>query len=178
MFPLNLKFPDALFERLPKGWLTKNEAVLLWNSAVATEGPMLEIGCYHGRSTVLLASLQRKLFCVDPFSGFDSDDLSGETTRKAFLENTRELEIITLFPCKIEDWRPNGLKVGFAYLDGDHTFQGTITQIETARECKADILCLHDYAETGGGKEIVKAVEFCDLVVLKRKERIVRCTFK
>lgn len=180
-----------LFESLPgTGWLKLDEALLLWESARQTEGPILEVGCYHGRSTCLLASLGRLMYCVDPFEGFDSNDPGGEQVFQHWADNLKERGItfkvcqpsglvvlmrtqVILYKRKIEDWVPKS--VGFAYLDGDHTRQGTVNQINKALKCGARVLCLHDYDERGGGREIKAAVEESGLVVVGRAGSMVEC---
>ncbi len=150
---------DDVFETLPgDGWLSKEEAKLLWTSVQATRvGAMLEVGCYKGRSTVLLASFGRTLHCVDPFAGFDSDDLTGEKTMRAWLANiqSRSISNVHLHLEQIETWtvRP----VTFAYLDGDHSYRGTVTQIRVAKECGADTIAIHDVNDSGDGAEIKRA---------------------
>lgn len=149
---------DALYETLPShGWLTAGEAMLLLDEAERTNGPILECGCYHGRSTVLLASLKRLVYAVDPFEGFDSDDPTGDKTHAAFRENLRVRDIhnVVLFRQRIEDWEPK--RVGFAYLDGAHDFEGTVAQIVKARQCGAVGICVHDVNDDGGGFEVKRA---------------------
>ncbi len=151
---------DPLFETLPgTGWLTKSEARVLWDWALQTTGPILEVGCYYGRSTVLLAALNRPMYCIDPFENFDSNDLEGFKIRECFLANILERGIsnAALFTTKIEDWAIQ--PAGFAYLDGDHTYDGTLFQINTALSCGVTKLCIHDYAEEGGGLQVKHAIE-------------------
>ncbi len=170
-----MTFEEA-FNRVPDGWLTEGEARLLWNTASKFTGPILEVGCYRGRSTVLLAYLGRLVYAVDPFDGFDST-MSGREVLKIFLENlmSREIENVILFSTKIEFWiyQP----VTFAYLDGDHTYLGTRAQIQAARKAGAIEVGIHDYNETGGGKDIIRAVEDEKLIVLERVERLAICSF-
>jgi hypothetical protein len=154
-----------IFDDLPaSGWLTYEEAEVLWNAAMAEVGPILEVGCYFGRSTVLLAQVGRPLYCVDPFTdGFD-DTYSGAHILAAFRKNLADRGLVVqLFQQRIEEW--NFLPVGFAYLDGDHTYQGTKDQITVAMLCGARRFCLHDYAHAGGGVAIKRAVQDSRLVV-------------
>ena len=69
---------DEVFRSLPKdGWLTQAEAKLLWDLALMTDGDILELGTYCGRSAKVLATAisrqpNRRLFCCDPvIEGFD-----------------------------------------------------------------------------------------------------------
>ena len=148
----NLK---KLFKHLPPGWLTFDETRLLWHTTEDTTGPILEVGSYYGRSTVLLAHTGRVIYAVDPFSDFDTGDPGGDKIEAGFLENTKRFNNIFLFRQKIEDWKTR--KVGFAYLDGDHTYQGTKNQIEVALACHAEVIAIHDVNDTGGGTEVKRA---------------------
>lgn len=149
---------EQIFDSIPaRGWLDKDELTLLLAYAFLTEGDILEVGSYCGRSTVALAFLDRTVHAVDPFDNFDSDDLSGESIHKTFLENTQKFENIILYKQKIEDWDPR--PVGFVYLDGDHTYQGTINQIKRALLCGPEYIAIHDVNDDGGGFEVHKAAK-------------------
>lgn len=151
------RFEDV-FPTLPgTGWLTENEARLLWDAARRTEGPILECGCYHGRSTILLAALGRPVHVVDPFAGFDSDDPTGEKTELAFLLNINERKITNVGVAKmrIEDWKP--VPCSFAYLDGDHGPEGTRVQIQKALTAGAKVIACHDVNDDGEGLEVKNA---------------------
>lgn len=168
---------NQVYETLPgTGWLTKEEAEVLFYAAQQTVGPILEVGSYHGRSTVLLASLGRPVYSVDPFSNFDSDDPSGDKTCVAFLENLRSRGItnVTSFKVRVEEWE--GRQVGFAYLDGDHTEEGTFSQIEKALQLGARRMCLHDYCNDGEGRNIVKVVKRSPLQLLQHEGRMAYCS--
>ena len=160
------------------GWLSEEEARLLWTTAAATEGPILEVGSYHGRSTILLAGLGRLILSVDPFEGFDDTDPTGEKTLAAFQRNlaARDIRTVNQYRLKVEEWTPR--RCGFAYLDGDHTEAGTLRQIEVARQCGVQTMCLHDYEGNGGGWEIVRAVSEAGLEVLEVAGRLAHCRSK
>lgn len=149
---------DLIYETIPgTGWLSKNEAQLLWEAFKDEPGAILEVGCYHGRSTVLLASLARPVYAVDPFRGFDSDDVSGMKAMQAFQRNLADRRImnVTLWPIEIKHWTTR--KVGCAYLDGDHTYEGTIEQIKVALDCNAKVIAIHDVSDSGDGAKIKQA---------------------
>lgn len=152
---------EDVYNDLPVcGWLEKDEAQLLWDFAGQFRGPILEVGCYYGRSTVLLANLDRPVYAVDPFAGFDKDEPTGEKIRDGWTVNVyerRKLFNVTLYSMRIEDWvREEGRVIGFAYLDGDHTYEGTRAQIDAAIGWgKIDTpgglgIAIHDINETYG----------------------------
>jgi hypothetical protein len=151
---------EKIFEILPDGWLTKPEAECLWKWVNQTTDSILEVGCYLGRSTVLLASTGRRVITVDPFYGFLSSDPKGTSIRNSFLQNIqdRNLPNVELFSRRVEEWNPyEETRIKFAYLDGDHTYQGTVNQINKALSCGADIIAIHDVNDSGGGKAVKEA---------------------
>ena len=152
---------STVYETLPAtGWLSKPEALLLWETARACKGPILEVGTYHGRSTVLLASLGRLVYSVDPFDGFD-DGKTGDEVQAAFNENinNRGLENVIQYRMLIEQWMQRWHRLcEFVYLDGNHTHQGTVNQIAAARHVKAKAIAIHDVNDGGEGAEIKRAV--------------------
>lgn len=146
---------DEAYERIPgNGWLSRPEAELLWNSVNQTTGPILEVGCFQGRSSVLLAQTGRTMYCVDPFDDFHSE-YTGNQLEAIWRENLKVFPNATLYRQKVEDWQAQ--PVGFAYLDGDHTYQGTRAQIEKALACGAQVIGIHDVNDTGGGVEVKRA---------------------
>lgn len=175
-----LKSFDTVYETLPgNGWLSRAEAELLWNAALKETGAILEVGSFKGRSTVLLAETGRDLHAVDPFDGF-SEGEPGEKIRAELEEalSSRGLRnFVTIHPIKIEDWFPR--TVGFAYLDGDHSRSGTRCQILKAIQAGAERMCIHDYAESGGGKQVKLGIEDFSgtLEIVRIVERMVEVVY-
>lgn len=155
---------EEVYKGLPEGWLSEGEAKLLWDWATSLPAPViLEVGCYKGRSTCLLAQVPRStVFSVDPFSGFDSDDLSGERTKSIWHSNIESRGFLNVHQYEIPiekfqegSWIFYGPKrVDFAYLDGDHTAEGTRRQIEAALEFEAKVIAIHDVNDSGEGAAI------------------------
>jgi hypothetical protein len=170
---------EEVYETIPgNGWLTKEEARLLWTVVNNCSGSILEVGSYHGRSTVLLAVTGRNVHAVDPFSGFDSDDPTGDLTYQKFMNNvfhSRCLMNVHLHRRKVEDWYPLESDFGFAYLDGDHTYEGTLRQIQKAKDIGAWDFCIHDYAQSRDGLHIAKAIKDSGLTLVSLVERMVHC---
>ncbi len=150
-------FAEVLATCPGEGWLHIEEAQLLWKCCEETVGPILEVGCYCGRSTVFLAAHGRQVYCVDPFAGFNCDDPTGDGIAQRFLESMvfNNITNVTQFRMRVEDWEP--MPVGFAYLDGDHTYQGTIDQIKVAQKCSPRIIAIHDVNDYGAGRKIKQA---------------------
>ena len=146
---------DNIYKRLPSGWLSFDEAKLLYSFAELTAGPILEVGSYLGRSTFLLSHLERPIYAVDPFKEFAEWDLTGDDIEKKFRENTASCKNVTLFRQSIEDWEARSC--GFAYLDGKHTYEGTLSQISKALACNPSHIAVHDVNDKGGGLNVKRA---------------------
>lgn len=153
---------DEMYARITSyGWLAEEEARLLLDAANMTVGPMLEVGSYRGRSAMLLAQLDRILHCVDPWAdGFDSD-MTGDQLFADFKLHLDELPNhglnVCIHRCRVEDWLPQ--PVGFAYLDGDHTEQGTAAQIRKALACTPSVVAMHDVKDEGEGVAVKRAAK-------------------
>lgn len=150
---------DTVFATLPDGWLSESEARLLWDTALGTSGPILEVGCHLGRSTCLLAALGCPLYCVDPWGDFALPNMSGDEVRGLWHKNVgaRKFSPIPIaYAMKIEQWKPR--RVGFAYLDGDHSYDGTRAQLLKALRCGPTAVAAHDVNDSGGGVEVKRAL--------------------
>lgn len=169
----NLEEFKVIYDQIPgNGWLSENEAKLLWFAVTQSTGPILEVGCYQGRSTCLLAATLRPVYAVDPFNDEFDDTNPGEVLLTKFKDNLlqRNLHNVQLYRQKIKDWKPQ--PVNFAYLDGDHTYPGTLEQITIAtRLCNATHVCIHDYESV----PIKNAVSYTRLNVLAVVERMAYC---
>ena len=147
---------DEAFQKIPaNGWLTEAEARGLWHHA---HGTVLEVGCYYGRSTCLMLYKGCAVDSVDPIRGFDSDDKNGMKTAKALIANVRATGLYDMWKMhqmRIEEWTPKPMDV--AYLDGDHTYEGTIGQIKVALACHVKTILVHDVNDSGEGTEVKRA---------------------
>jgi SAM-dependent methyltransferase len=152
---------DELFESLPgNGWLTRPEAELLYAEAERCSGAILEVGCCYGRSTILLASLGRPVVTIDPFAGYDKGDPSGDSIYQAFVGGLAERGItnVELIKKRLEDIELLLIpRCEFAYLDGDHTYQGTLTQVKRALSLGVKTIAVHDCNDTGEGANVKRA---------------------
>jgi predicted O-methyltransferase YrrM len=84
-----------------QGWMTRAQAQRLWNAAtrVPPGGRIVEIGSYHGRSTIVLASAiapGSQVFAIDPHGGNDrgpqqieGEFEDGQRDHEQFMANLR-----------------------------------------------------------------------------------------
>jgi predicted O-methyltransferase YrrM len=86
-------FDDAWSAVSPiEGWLSKEQASVLYEvaAAVTADGWIVELGSWHGKSTVLLAKAKSRtvrLLAVDPF--FERPHGGGEAAYRSFCTNVR-----------------------------------------------------------------------------------------
>jgi tetratricopeptide (TPR) repeat protein len=173
-----------------EGWLAPEEQALLGRAvraAAALGHPLLEVGSYCGKSTVVTASVMRSIgartvvYAVDPHEGF----LEGryESSRSVFQENirTRGLEPwVRMVEARSTDVHAPG-PFGLVFIDGDHAYEsvhGDILQFRASLPA-GGFLAFHDYSRhwpgvrravqevlTGGGFDFVS--HRGGLIVLRR----------
>lgn len=149
-----MKTFEEVYETLPgNGWLTKAEAAMLWEWSGKATGPILEVGSHQGRSTVLLAARGLPVYAVDPFlESFGGEDVYYRLVRNLM---DRDIRNVTVYWQSIENWAIQ--PCSFAYLDGDHTYLGTLRQIVAARSTGVRWIAVHDVNDSGDGAEIQRA---------------------
>lgn len=161
-------FLDAFQKCTSHGWLDWDEALLLVAYADATRGPIVEVGSYQGRSAMLLGQLfvpdyspclYRQIHCVDPWANGFHSEISGDDLFARFKDHIREIPGLQITPhrMRVEDWTP--IPSEFVYLDGDHSYEGTVVQIKKALECKPVYIAIHDVNDSGEGKNVKRAAE-------------------
>jgi beta-1,4-mannosyl-glycoprotein beta-1,4-N-acetylglucosaminyltransferase len=123
-------------------WYSGGQALYVGQLArTAPEGAMVEIGCWEGRSSIVLAQLiyPRVLHCVDHWQGNTDEDpehASGYTARErdvlgAFVGNMDQCtagnwtHYVQSWQRWVEVWRYNGLngsntRIAFLHLDASH----------------------------------------------------------
>lgn len=146
---------DAAFDRLTaQGWLSRDEALMLIKYAELTEGPIVEVGSYCGRSAMMLGSLGRLLYCIDPWADGFNDNESGDELYAKFHMNMARVPgiVYAAIRSRVEDWSP--VSAEFVYLDGDHTADGTRVQISQALKCRPKYIAIHDVNDRGEGVAI------------------------
>jgi len=150
-----LRFNTAFKNIASDGWLSEGEAKAIWQTAKKTKGPIVEVGSYKGRSATLFAQLERPVFCIDPWDNNFSDTETGEEIFNRFKENTSKYSNIVPLREKVENLEPQDAE--FVYLDGDHTYEGTLAQIKFALKCNPKYIAIHDVNDQGGGLEVKRA---------------------
>ena len=132
---------DEVFVSIEKvqGWMTRAQAQRLWAAAgrVGASGRIVEIGSYHGRSAIILASASLpgvEVFAIDPHGGNDrgpqqleGEFEDGQRDHETFLRNldqagvARRVRHVRKPSQTATDDIPGLLEV--VYIDGAHRFQ-------------------------------------------------------
>jgi hypothetical protein len=145
-----------------QGWMTKDQAQRLWSAAAALDatGRIVEIGSYHGRSAIILASAAVRgvqVFAIDPHGGNDrgpqqieGEFEDGQRDHETFLRNLVEAGV----SARVQHVRkpsqtatddvPGLLEV--VYIDGAHRFQPARADIIRwgAKVAPGGTLLIHD----------------------------------
>lgn len=110
------------------GWLTRDQALLLWReaAALAPGTRVVEVGSHQGRSTVTLAlaNPDAPVTAIDPF--VDGRKFGGKPTRSVFLANLERAGVrprVDLREAPSNDVRSTwDGPVGLVYVDGKHDY--------------------------------------------------------
>jgi hypothetical protein len=153
-----------------EGHLSGNEMrfLCLLAAAPTTEGAILEIGSFKGKSTVLLAKAAAlaghdRVHAVDPLNAPSSTDpdLGGAASSAGdFHENLRRKGVrdaVTHHPMRSEELAPDWTDpLRLLWIDGDHTVEGTRRDLDGFGPHLADgaIVAIHDvlHAFEGGAR--------------------------
>lgn len=133
--------------------LTDEEARLLYDCSllIPPGGLAVEVGCDLGRSSSLLVQVARetpfRILHIDPFGNRDT----ASSWIGTVLGAAQSKGVSTLFAMKTEQAVPLLEKLApfdFAYIDGDHDYEGVKTDLCLVAERirPGGILCAHDYA--------------------------------
>lgn len=149
-----------------KGYLEPAEAEQLAKLAVGKD--CLEIGSFHGRSSVCIAATAKTLLCVDTFQADDS----GQTqtgiiiTLTEFWANTEGYNNIDWVIAKSKDFFAGVTefdRFDLVFVDGLHEYEVVKHDIMQSWRClrPGGILVVHDYSIGCG---VPLAVEHCGLL--------------
>lgn len=143
--------PSALQQ--PYNQFSEHDEMKLKELASKAHGDMLEIGCWLGHSTEILArrckELGTKLYVIDNFKGNEGTPLfdyaKENNVKYQFIENMKALDLmdsIVLFIMDSSDAVGMAPKVDLMFVDAGHTYEQVIKDL---RNFQARIICGHDY---------------------------------
>ena len=146
------------------GWLEEDEAATLYRHAadLGALGPILEIGSFHGKSTVVLAtaakSVGARIYAVDPHEGINywQDDFGPMPelgpTLDAFRHNLRTAGVadavieVVMTSREAFDHLREVESFGLVFIDGNHGYEHVRRDFDQwSQRLAADgVLAFHD----------------------------------
>ena len=153
------------------GWLTDNEAKLLYNLAknAPNKGVIVEIGSWKGKSTIALANGSRegkkiKVYAIDPHIGSEEHQKKGKKiwTFDEFKKNIKKAKLNDfVIPLKMTSKEANkkfNKKIELIFIDGAHDYQNVKTDYELwfPKIVDGGIIAFHDTTTWDGPKKLVK----------------------
>lgn len=150
------------------GWLGPAEGRLLYRLAAAADpaGCIVEIGSWHGRSTVWLAAgaaagRRARVVAVDPHRGTSlragdetTEPILRENLRRAGVEGGVEIVVATSAEAAAGWTRP----VSLLWIDGDHSFESARADLELWEPhlLPGSAVALHDTFVMPGPERVVR----------------------
>lgn len=119
------EFPKAWDRSNPiHGWLTRDEASMLYNTAVASTGAIVEIGSYRGKSTVLLAQAKKTVYAIDPLEpGYsEAGMVIDESDAITFRQNISPYPNVRWLRQSAASCQKPVEQIGLAFIDGTHAY--------------------------------------------------------
>jgi predicted O-methyltransferase YrrM len=151
-----------------EGWLSLDEAHFLFELAEVANGPIVEIGCYRGRSSIALACgasanvSSPKVFSIDPHEVFEGElgGRFGPDDRPAYYRNlvasgfAAKVSLINLPSTKVASiWDQ---PVGLLFVDGDHRYEAVRQDLEAwAPKIAPSAVIAFDDASAPGPRQVI-----------------------
>ncbi len=131
------------------GWLQESEILKLYQLAYKAEKCIVEVGCYAGKSTTVLA-------CGARDSGKNVSLVSIDISPRYITHARKSVEHYARYPCTFLTGRACDVleklpcAPDLVFIDGDHSYAGARNDLQTFRDrmCIGGILALHDYARS------------------------------
>ena len=147
-----------------------SERELQWIARSAeTNYPIVEVGCYHGRSTrAWTDNCPGQVYAVDPWKGTYYTDKGralleiGECVYSSFYSNVKDCKNLIVFRGELPQFVESkimGEQAGLVFIDGDHREEQVRIDIDAAMKIlrPGGIIAGHDYTHTDwpGVKRVV-----------------------
>lgn len=140
------------------GWMSPSE--LEWLGAqAATMDSVVEVGCLHGRSAfAILSACPGPVYCIDPWND-EADQCYGSFMGSCgHFDNLRPIRGYSPAATSEVDGR-----VDMTFIDGDHTYESVMADIEAWLPKTRKLICGHDFYDgpDAGFPDVATAVKEC-----------------
>lgn len=154
-----------------QGWLTDNEGELLYNLAksCASDGCIVEIGSWKGRSTIWLAMGSKrgcgvKVYAIDPHIGSSEHTKEGARvyTFDEFMKNIKgagcDDAIVPIVKSSEAASKSFDKPVGLVFIDGAHEYEPAKMDFELwfPKVVEGGIIALHDTIIWNGPRKVAQ----------------------
>jgi len=128
-------------------------------------GPFIEFGTLFGHTTNLLATLKNQkqtLISIDNYSW--NPFCMPRAAHLAFAQRTtsvaKQFHNTVLLDMSLDEFKKTyrGERPAFVFLDADHSYDATFSDIQWAIEQEAHVICGHDYHDSCPG--VIEAVKY------------------
>lgn len=134
--------PTTFFDQFPEcvsGWLTYDEGSLL--RSYASDLDVLELGTYHGRSTICLAQSARVVVTVDRLISTSAQDW-------AYRFGLRSKIVFVHADIGAVDFESGHFpQFGLVFVDSDHEYPSVRRDLAIATKLKPQFIAVHDYPD-------------------------------
>lgn len=155
-----------------EGWLTPIESLVLYTIALNTNGNIVEIGSWKGKSTCALGQGAKdgnkgaKVYAIDHFTGSAEHQQNGAVnTFGDFISNIGNFgvsEHITIMPISsmkaVDEWKNNGSKpINLLFIDGSHKYDEVLADFKKWSQFVpvGGVIAFHDARDWDGPKAVV-----------------------
>lgn len=154
-----------------RGWLSISEGLYLWNLArsIGGDSQIVEIGSFHGRSTICLASgslngKNARVYSIDPHMGIEcygnNDSLNSleENVNSRKLNSNVEFFVDTSLSAS-KKWSDQ--KIGLLFIDALHDYENVKTDFLSWSRYLSDgsFVIFHDSVQPGVNKLILEILK-------------------
>lgn len=145
-----------------EGFMRHRELRWLYRTAWRMES-IVEVGCWMGRSTYALCSgCSGTVYAVDHFLGSEEHQdaiAAGKKPYDNFIENTKEFNNLKILKMSSEEASHSPIippKVDMVFIDGDHSYDGVLTDIKLWYPRAKKIISGHDWGLIAGISSAVR----------------------
>jgi cephalosporin hydroxylase len=133
-----------------KGWLRPEDTLKLYELAYFSAGPILEIGTYCGKSTVVISTALRDSANGQPFYSLDIDGGS-LASAQATLAARGLAQYVQLVRGSVHALLRafGGFTPSFVFIDGDHSLEGVRSDLKALSDRVSidGVVLFHDYLD-------------------------------